>query len=305
MRPRLCTSLPCELGKFGALRNGALACHCAENIRAFTPGWDKEHLHKQKELLEGALFAILKLMQKSYTVPQDDLMLPQEERKYVLKVRDLPPEKKPRERLLAHGPEPLSTHELLAIVLSVGTKKEEVLSMSSRILKEYGAKSIMAQTNPEQMAADLGVPVGKAMQIVACAELGRRFFHKNGNGAPVIRTARDVFDYLGEIRDLPKEHLRGIYLNAHYKVIHDETISIGTLDASLIHPREVFKPALDYSAAAVIVAHNHPSEVTDPSDADLRVTKQLVAVGQLLGVPLIDHVILTKTSFVSVPVEYS
>ncbi len=244
-------------------------------------------------------------MQKLYSVPQNDLILPQEERKYVLKVRDLPPDKKPRERLLAHGPDTLSTHELLAILLSVGTKKEEVLSMSSRILKEYGAKSIMAQKDPAQMALDLDVPVGKAMQIVACAELGRRFFHKNGNGAPVIRTARDVFDYLADIRDLPKEHLRGIYLNTHYKVIHDETISIGTVDASLIHPREVFKPALDYSAAAVIVVHNHPSEITDPSEADIRVTKQLISVGQLLGIPLIDHVILTKTSFLSIPAEYA
>jgi len=106
------------------------------------------------------------------------------------------------------------------------------------------------------------------------------------------------------MRALSKEHLRGIYLNAHYKVIHDEVISIGTVDANIIHPREVFRPAVERSAVAVILVHNHPSGVVEPSDADVAITKQLIQAGKLLGVDLIDHVIVTKDKFLSIPVEY-
>jgi DNA repair protein RadC len=106
------------------------------------------------------------------------------------------------------------------------------------------------------------------------------------------------------MRRLSKEHLRGIYLNAHYKIIHDETISIGTIDTNIVHPREVFKPALEYCAAAVILMHNHPSGDTTPSQADIDVTRQLVAAGRLLGIDLIDHIIITDTSFASIPVDY-
>ena len=121
---------------------------------------------------------------------------------------------------------------------------------------------------------------------------------------PTIRTAADIYSYVKDMHDLPKEHLRGIYLNAHYKVIHDEIISIGTVDTSIIHPREVFKPALEFAAAAVILVHNHPSGITDPSDADIAITNQLIKAGQLLGIELIDHVIVTKTSFASIAADY-
>jgi len=106
------------------------------------------------------------------------------------------------------------------------------------------------------------------------------------------------------MRTLSKEHLRGIYLNAHHKVIHDEVISIGTVNANIIHPREVFKPALEYSAAAVVLVHNHPSGEVGPSDADVDVTKQLIEAGKLLGIALVDHVIVTKDTFQSIALSY-
>ena len=162
----------------------------------------------------------------------------------------------------------------------------------------------MSQTSPQRLSDDLDIPLGKAAQIVAAGELGRRFFERNGNGAPTIRTAREVYEYVADMRTLPKEHLRGLYLNAHYKVIHDEIVSIGTVDANIVHPREVFRPALEYSAAAVILVHNHPSGVTEPSAADLAVTEQLVAAGAQLGIALVDHVIVTKEGFASVPIRY-
>jgi DNA repair protein RadC len=190
--------------------------------------------------------------------------------------------------------------ELWAVILNIGTKKEDILGMSSRIIKEYGERSIINEQNPERLAKTLDIPLGKAHQVVATIEMGKRLFERNPSGAKIIRTARDVYEYTRNMWDLPKEHLRGIYLDSHYKVIHDEVISIGTIDANIIHPREVFRPALEYAAAAVILVHNHPSGNLEPSEADLTVTAQLVEAGKLLGIDLIDHVIVSMQGFESI-----
>lgn len=239
-----------------------------------------------------------------YKIFSHALTLDNAERRYILKIRDMPEEEKPREKLVAAGPTALSIQELMAIVLTTGTVKEEVLAMSTRIMKEYGEKGIMSQKDPTALAKDLDIPLGKATQIVACAELGRRFFAKDGLSSPTLRTAREVFEYARDIGSLSKEHLRGIYLNTHYKVIHDEVISIGTLDANIVHPRDIFRPALEYSAAAVILAHNHPSQNIEPSAADVTVTEQVIHAGALLGIDLIDHIIITKDGFKSIPAAY-
>src|ERR1051325_3360691 len=173
-----------------------------------------------------------------YNLEDTDLLMDHEGKEYILKVRDLPEEDRPREKLIKYGPETLSVMELLAIVLNAGTKKEGVLEMSNRLLKEYGEKSIVNEKDPKKISEALAVPVTKACQKVACFELGRRFF-KTAGGKPVfVRTAKQVFDYMKDMRDLPKEHLRGIYLNNHYQVVHDEIISIGSLTANIVHPRE-------------------------------------------------------------------
>jgi DNA repair protein RadC len=182
-------------------------------------------------------------------------MLDGQEKKYHLKIRDLPAEEKPREKLLNHGVSCLSTSELLAVIMNTGTKKEGVLEMSGRIAKDYGEGGIMSQKDPLILSKDLGVPIGKSVILVACAELGRRFFQRNYSSLPTIRTAKEVYEYVKDMQNLSKEHLRGIYLNAHYKIIHDEIISIGTVDSSIIHPREVFKPAIEHSAVALILVH--------------------------------------------------
>jgi len=240
----------------------------------------------------------------NYKFCDSSLILDNFTKKYILKIRDLPVEEKPREKLVNNGASCLSVAELLAIVLGTGSKKEEVLAMSERILKEYGEKCLISQKNPKILSKDLGIPLIKAIQLTACSELGRRFFSKNENGLSMIRTAKDVFEYVKDMRELPKENLRGIYLNAHHKVIHDEIISIGTVDSNIIHPREVFKPALEYSAVAVILVHNHPSGETNPSQADKDITEQLIKVGKILGIDLLDHVIVTRDNFLSIPVQY-
>lgn len=221
-------------------------------------------------------------------------------KRYTLTIHDLPNHRKPRERLLSEGPGGLSTKELLAILLVNGTTKEGVLEMSERIMREYGERSLLKATDARALAADLDIPLGKAQQIVACGELGRRFFRRTRDGAPVIRTAQDVFDYVTDMRNLSKEHLRGLYLNAHFQLVHDEVISIGTVDANIVHPREVFRPALAASAAAVILVHNHPSGNIEPSEADLQVTRQLQEAGNLLNIDVVDHVIVTADTFTSI-----
>jgi DNA repair protein RadC len=219
---------------------------------------------------------------------------------YVLTIRDLPREEKPREKLLAYGPAALSIDELLAIILVTGTKKEGLLEMTHRIMQEYGERSILSATDVKVLADNLSIPVTKAAQIIACGELGRRFYRRTKNGAPIIRTAEDVFAHTVDMRNLTKEHLRGLYLNTHYQLVHDEIISIGTVDANIVHPREVFRPALAHSAAAVILVHNHPSGNVEPGDADIAITKQLREAGHLLGIDLIDHVVITADTFTSI-----
>jgi DNA repair protein RadC len=221
-------------------------------------------------------------------------------KQYVGTIRDLPAEDKPCEKLLAHGPGALLPTELLSVILRVGTRKEGVLAMTSRIVREYGERNIFSQTDAKVMATDLAIPEIKAAQIAAVGELGRRFFARERNGSAVIRNAREAFAHVADMRGLQKEHLRGLYLNTHYQIIHDEIISIGTVDANIVHPREVFRPAISSSAAAVILVHNHPSGITAPSAEDLLVTRRIAEAGRMLGIELVDHVIVTADNFMSI-----
>jgi DNA repair protein RadC len=225
-------------------------------------------------------------------------------REYKLTIHDMPDEDKPREKLMSAGPEALTLRELMAVVLSVGTTKEDVLEMSGRIIREYGEKSILAERSPEKLSKDMDIPIVKACQIIACGELGRRFYDKNESGFTTIRTAKDVYEYLQDMRNLPKEHLRGLYLNSHSRILRDEVISIGTVNSNMIHPREVFRPAIECNAAAVVLAHNHPSGEVAPSAEDVEITRQLVQAGKILGITVLDHVIITKSTFRSVDVNY-
>lgn len=221
------------------------------------------------------------------------------ERSYTMLFRDLPKEDRPKEKLDSLGVSSLSIAELIAIILNTGTKKEDVLAMSSRVMKEYGEKSLLTQTDPKKVASDLHIPIGKTMQIVASVELGRRLFEKKNGFGKTLRTAQDVFEHTKDMRELPKEHLRGIYLNTQYKIIHEEVLSIGTIDANIVHAREVFRPAIERSAAAVILVHNHPSGNTLPSKADKDVTSQIKEAGEIIGIPLLDHVIVTMSGYKS------
>lgn len=242
---------------------------------------------------------------QKYKLSDSDLLMASGPyKKYILKIRDLSKEEKPREKMLEHGPGILSVGELLSIILNTGTKKEGVLEMSSRIIREYGEKSVISETDVNKLVRDLDIPIVKACQIVAVGELGRRFYKRQDGGLAVIRNAVDVFEYLRDMRNLPKEQLRGIYLNTHHRVIHDEIISIGTINSNIVHPREVFRPAIEYGAVAMVLAHNHPSGEIIPSDNDIKVTDQLIEAGRIIGIHVLDHVIISKNNFLSIKAKY-
>lgn len=235
-----------------------------------------------------------------YQLRDNDQVMGEGDTQYVIRVRDLPLEEKPREKMLAQGPQSLSVAELVAILMGVGTKKEEVMQMAHRILKEYGEAAIVNERNAQRLADSLAIPLPKACQIVASLELGRRFYQKRSGRSVFISTANQAFDYLRDMGTMKKEQLRGLYLNSRYQVIHEEVISVGSLTANIVHPREVFQPAIEHGAVAVLIAHNHPSGSLAPTLADHEVTERLVTAGKLLGIDVLDHLVIAEDEYLSI-----
>lgn len=235
-----------------------------------------------------------------YQIVDTNRVLDADVQEYVLTVKDLPEEDKPREKLLQTGSNNLSLAELIAILLGVGTRKEEVLAMSSRIIREYGERSIMHEHDPKKLSQALNIPISKACQVVVAFEIGRRFFAQKAGKPVFIRNAAQAYEHLKGMAHSTKEQLRGLYLNSRRELIHDEVISVGSLTANIVHPREVFAPALQHGAVAIIIAHNHPSGDSTPTPPDKLVTEQLVAAGDVLGISLLDHLIVTADKFTSV-----
>ncbi len=237
---------------------------------------------------------------RSYNLHDTESIMGEGDTRYVLRVKDLASDEKPREKLLATGPGSLTMTELVAILLGVGTKREEVLTMAGRILKEYGERAIINEMNPQRLADTLQIPVSKACQLIASFELGRRFYEKRAGRAVFVSTAQQAFDYLHDMGQMKKEQLRGLYLNSRYQVIHEEVISVGSLTSNIVHPREVFQPAIEYGAAAVIIAHNHPSGRLNATYADNEVTERLLVASKILGIDLLDHLVIAGDSYVSI-----
>jgi len=219
------------------------------------------------------------------------------------KIKATPIEKRPREKLIQGGPDILTDAELLAIVLNTGLWKknyyEDVLELSNRILKEYGSRAVINEKNVEKLIKELEITKVKACQIVACFELGKRFFKKDEEEV-YIRESKDAYNYLKDkIANLKKEQFRGLYLNSRNKLIHDEVISLGTLTTNLVHPREVFQPAVQYSAVAIILAHNHPSGDPEPSEDDIKITQQIIEASKIINIEILDHIIIGKNKYLS------
>lgn len=214
----------------------------------------------------------------------------------MVKIKDLPKHEMPREKLIEKGSANLKNSELLAILLRSGIAGKNVIEVAESILQKYPMKKLLA-LDYETLSKINGIGAGKACSLLAAFELTKRALDKEDNGLPAINSAGDAAAHLTELRTAKKEHFAVLYLNARNQLIHKETISIGTLNANLVHPREVFKPAIEHLAASIIVAHNHPSGDCEPSAADLDLTERLIEAGKLLGIELVDHIIITSGKY--------
>ncbi len=212
-----------------------------------------------------------------------------------MKITDLSPENRPRERLQKEGASSLSPAELLAIILKSGTKKENILEISNRLISKYGLQNL-PDCSLQQLQQQYGIGPARASQILALFELYKRI--PLTAQRKKISSAKDVaMLYLPKTQPLQKEHFMAIYLDTKNNIIAEETISIGILNSSLVHPREVFHGAIKHLAHSIIIIHNHPSGEPEPSSEDIQITKILEKTGKLMGIPLLDHIILGKDSW--------
>lgn len=212
------------------------------------------------------------------------------------KMNDIPKSILPREKLILKGPSALHDYELLAILLRTGYKGQSVLDVAKRILKTKSLVDLSVM-DTKDIAKLKGVGLSRASIISASLEIAKRIF-KN-DPTVKINSPSDVVKVIGHIRDKKKEHFVALYLDARNQLITTEIISIGTLNSSLVHPREVFSPAIKHNAVSIIVAHNHPSGDPEPSRDDELVTKRLVEAGKILGIDVVDHIVITKLDHVS------
>jgi len=223
-----------------------------------------------------------------------------EKPEYHLTIKELPPDQRPRERLIAAGPGSLSNVEILAILLRTGTERETSLELAQRILNENGGLHYLAEATVEQLSSIRGVGPAKAAQIKAAVELGKRMASTTQWERPVIKSPKDVANLLLEdMRYLDREHFKAVLLNSKNHVLAVDLVSIGSLNASLVHPRELFKRAIVKSAAGIILVHNHPSGDPQPSEEDKLVTHRIVEAGEIIGIDVLDHIIIGDGKFVS------
>lgn len=212
-------------------------------------------------------------------------------RRYTIK--QLPPELRPRERLLAAGPSVLSDGELLGLLFGIGSREKTAVELAGEVISEAGGLHGLYDVSIHELTQVNGIGEAKACIILAAVELGRRIGRVRNPGRPVISSPADVDRILrGRIANLDRENFVVVLLNTKNEVIETSTVSVGTLSTSLVHPREVFKPAIRASAASVILAHNHPSGKVEPSKEDREVTRRLGEAAGILGIEVLDHVIV-------------
>lgn len=216
---------------------------------------------------------------------------------------DLPVDERPRERLLKYGVESLSLQELLSLIFGRGVKGESVISISQKLISAFGSLDRLSEGSIEELREIKGLGLAKACQLKACFEISKRLVREeslNKNQSVIIKSPKDIFPFLKErIINFHKENFMVASLDSRNKIISINTVSIGTLNSSLIHPRETFEVAIKNHAAAIIICHNHPSGELKPSEDDLVVTQNLVKAGKLLGIDVSDHLIITKDGYFS------
>ena len=214
-------------------------------------------------------------------------------------LHDLPRTERPRERFALYGPEALSGYELLAIILGSGTRGESVLQVAQRVLKTFHNLKGLSQASIEELSEIRGIGAARAIQIKAVFELGKRIEQEH-NEKIVIFNPVDVAKLIGpRLKTKQKEHFLLLSLDTRNTVKKVSEITVGILDSSLIHPREVFREAIQSLAGSVILVHNHPSGNPDPSQADIEVTNKIVKAGLIIGIKVLDHIITAHQEFYS------
>jgi DNA repair protein RadC len=210
-----------------------------------------------------------------------------------LRISDWHPSERPREKMLGRGLTSLSDAELTALVIRNGTMSATALDLARSLLTEFGSLSKLASRKVAELTGFRGIGVAKAVSIVAAFEMGRRAASDRGDRVPTINAPSDVVRlYMPALRDLKQEVFIVLLLDSANHLMRDVTITTGILNSSLVHPREVFQPAILEPAAGVILLHNHPSGNPEPSAEDVKVTRQLVESGKILGIPVHDHIIV-------------
>ena len=211
-----------------------------------------------------------------------------------MKIKDTPKVDRPQEKLYKYGPKKLKDAELLAIILRTGTKGENVIELSKKIIRKFAKR--FGDLSVEDLRGIKGLGKTKAAQLVAAFELADRYRTKEKSQ---ILSPKAIFESVVDIRKSKREQLIALYLDTRNREIQREIISIGTINANLIKPREVFEPAVKNLAASIIIVHNHPSEDTEPSKDDLAITDQLVRAGKIMGIEIIDHIIVSESEYYS------
>jgi DNA repair protein RadC len=220
------------------------------------------------------------------------------------KISRWPKNERPRERLLQDGPQHLTEAELLGILLGKGTTKKTAIDLARELLDRYESLPKLFSRSPSELTTIKGIGSAKAAILSAAFELVRRIQSRKDADRPLFKKSSDVAgQYLPLMRDLRKEVFKVLLLNRANRFIREVSVSEGTLEASIVHPRDVFREALLEPAAGVILIHNHPSGNPTPSEEDLRITKQLVEAGRLLGIKVYDHIILAGESYRSLADE--
>jgi len=210
-----------------------------------------------------------------------------------LRIHDLPPSERPRERLREKGAYALSHEELIAILLRTGTPGVSALDAGRQLVRQFGSLQRLASAQPGELGAVRGVGRDKAVTLAAAFELARRMAREIQGEAPLLDTPERVAELLREEVRLERvERLHALFLNTRRRLVGRQAVSDGTLDTILVHPREVFKAAIVANAASIVLAHNHPSGDPTPSEADIKVTRDLIRVGQVIKIEVVDHVIL-------------
>jgi len=214
------------------------------------------------------------------------------------KIKEMPLAERPRERLIEKGAKNLKDSELLAILLGSGVKGKNAARLAEEILSNYPKKRLL-NLDFQELSAIKGIGPAKSCLILASQELVKRALAIKEDTLPCIRNINDIIAQAVYLREKQREHFLVLYLNGRGEMIYKKPMFVGTLNANLIHPREIFAMALKQNAASVIFAHNHPSGNSEPSESDLAINKRLVEAGKIMGITVIDHIILTKTNFVS------